>query len=132
MKLGTNIRLKRQKYIYQGIFQTYIDYRTLPPLCKNYTNPYFDAKHLEKGLNRGRGKIFGALFSKKLPFLAIIERCPKFLEYVLYTLLRVGRGITAPSFLFDPSFLTLCSSLQVNHLHISTFKLVKKKLLSRY
>ena len=128
MKLGTSIRLKRQKCIYQGIFQTYIDYRTLHPLCKNYTNPYFDAKHLEKGLNSGRGKIFGALFSKKLPFLANIERCPKFLEYVLYTLLIVGRGITPPpsSFLFDPSFLTLCSSPQVNPLHISAFKLVKK------
>ena len=51
---------------------------------------YYDAKHLEKGLNRGVGEIFGALFSKKvpffhkkMPFLANIERCPKFLEYAL-------------------------------------------------
>ena len=48
-------------------------------------------KHLEKGSNRGRGgEIFGASFSRKVPyfhekvpFLANIERCPKFLEYVL-------------------------------------------------
>ena len=59
------------------------------PFCKNYTKLYFDAKHLEKGLNR-RGEIFGALFSKKVaffhkkvPFLANIECCPKFLEYAL-------------------------------------------------
>ena len=52
------------------------------PFCENYTKlffVYFDAK----GLNKGAGKIFGALFSKKVPFLANIERCPNFLEYAL-------------------------------------------------
>ena len=39
------------------------------PFGKNYAKFYFDAKHLEKGLNRGgRGGIFGALLSKKCPF----------------------------------------------------------------
>ena len=39
--------------------------------CKNYTKLYFDAKLLEKVLNRGGGefKIFGALFSKCLFWL---------------------------------------------------------------
>ena len=36
------------------------------PFCENYVKLYFDAKHLEKGLNRG-AEIFGALFSKKCP-----------------------------------------------------------------
>ena len=31
----------------------------------------------------GGGKIFGGLFWKKVPFLANIERCPKFLEPAL-------------------------------------------------
>ena len=37
------------------------------PFSENYTKLYFDAKHLEKGLNSeagGGGEIFGALFSK--------------------------------------------------------------------
>ena len=59
------------------------------PFCKNYTKLYFDPKHLEKGLNRvgvgGGGKILAALFSKKVLFLANIERCPNFLEYALYS-----------------------------------------------
>ena len=33
------------------------------PFSENYIKLYFDAKHLEKGWNRGGG-IFGALFSK--------------------------------------------------------------------
>ena len=56
------------------------------PFCKNDAKLYFDAKHLKKGLDRDgrRGvKMFGALFFKKVPFLASIQRCPKFLEYVL-------------------------------------------------
>ena len=51
--------------------------------CENYTKLYFDAKHLEKGLNKEGGKIVGALLFKKVSFLANIERCPKFLEYSL-------------------------------------------------
>ena len=36
------------------------------PFCKNYAKLYFDAKHLEKGLNRDG--IFEALFFEKCPF----------------------------------------------------------------
>ena len=54
--------------INQGIFQTYLafDYRTLLPLL------YFDAEHLEKGLNRWKSEIFGALLSKK--YLLFIKK----------------------------------------------------------
>ena len=38
------------------------------PFCENYTKLYFDAKHLEKGLNRGWGEIFGAFFQKSAFF----------------------------------------------------------------
>ena len=47
------------------------------PLCKNYAKFYFDAKHLEKGLEGGGGG--GGL----VPFLADIDHCLKFLEYAL-------------------------------------------------
>ena len=54
------------------------------PFCENYTKLYFDVKYLEKGLNRGTGRNFWwPFFHKKLPFLANIERCHKFLEYAL-------------------------------------------------
>ena len=36
---------------------------------ENYATLYFDAKHLEKGLNREASEIFGAFFSKK-------KKCP--------------------------------------------------------
>ena len=52
------------------------------PFGENYTKLYFDAKHLEKGLNR-EGKFLGAFLLKKVPFLANTECCPKFLEYAL-------------------------------------------------
>ena len=60
------------------------------PFCKNYTKLCFDAKHLEKGLNR-EVKFLVPFFQKKypfskkkkIPFLANIECCPKFLEYAL-------------------------------------------------
>ena len=50
--------------------------------CENYATLYFDAKHLEKGFKRN---FWGLFFKKKkkVPFLANIERCPKFLEYAL-------------------------------------------------
>ena len=38
--------------------------------CENYPSLYFDAKHLEKGLNREASEIFGAFFSKKK------KKCP--------------------------------------------------------
>ena len=38
------------------------------PFYNNYAKLYFDAKHLEKGLNKGGGEILGALFFKKCPF----------------------------------------------------------------
>ena len=37
--------------------------------CENYATLYFDAKHLEKGLNREASEIFGGFFSKK-------KKCP--------------------------------------------------------
>ena len=37
--------------------------------CENYATLYFDAKHLEKGLNREASEIFGAFFPKK-------KKCP--------------------------------------------------------
>ena len=54
------------------------------PFCENYANLYFDAKHLEKGLNTRELKFFGPFFHKKVPFLANIECCPKSLEYALF------------------------------------------------
>ena len=53
------------------------------PFCENYTKLYFDAKHLEKGLNmdeRGgrKGKMFGALFSRKCPFWPISKAALNF------------------------------------------------------
>ena len=33
------------------------------PCCENHAKLYFHAKHLEQGLNRGKGEILGALFS---------------------------------------------------------------------
>ena len=50
------------------------------PFCKNYAKLYFDAKHLEKGLNR-RVNILGSVFHIKVSFMANIEGCPKFIEY---------------------------------------------------
>ena len=64
------------------------------PFRQNYTKLSFDAKHLEKGFNRGwvRGvKFLDPFFKKKMPFLVNIERCPKFLEYAL------TRGISIQS-----------------------------------
>ena len=55
------------------------------PFCKNYTKHFFDAKHLEKGLNRGRGggwcpfffkKVF--FFHKKCPFWPILDAALNF------------------------------------------------------
>ena len=46
---------------------------------ENYAKFYFDAKHLEKGQNRG-GEIFSALFFLNVPFLANIARCLNFLD----------------------------------------------------
>ena len=38
--------------------------QTLPLFCENNAKLYFDAKHLEKGLNMG-GENFGACFVQK-------------------------------------------------------------------
>ena len=43
------------------------------PFCENYAKIYFDAKHLEKRLNRGRGNCWGLLFKKLLFFQ---KKCP--------------------------------------------------------
>ena len=50
------------------------------PSCKNYTKLFFDVKHLENGLNMGVVNTLGLFFFKKMPFLANIECCPKFLD----------------------------------------------------
>ena len=47
-------------------------------LCENYARLYFDSKHLEKGLNRGGGENFGALFHKKWPFWPILNAATDF------------------------------------------------------
>ena len=54
------------------------------PFCENYANLYFDAKHLEKGLNTRELEFFGPFFHTKVPILANIECCPKSLEYALF------------------------------------------------
>ena len=48
--------------------------------CENYAKLYFDAKQKRDWV--GGGKIFGALFLKKVLFLAtaLIGRCPNFLD----------------------------------------------------
>ena len=59
------------------------------PFCEDYAKLYFDAKHLEKGLNWRWWNFWGPFFKKKYPFfkkvlfLANIERCPKFLYWAL-------------------------------------------------
>ena len=54
--------------------------------CENYAKLYFDAKHLEKGLNRGDFEAFFQkrclFFIKKMRILANIERYPKFLSRI--------------------------------------------------
>ena len=53
------------------------------PFYENFTELYFDVKHLEKGLNR-RGEIFGAFFSKKVVFFQKVSflqiKCPFFIK----------------------------------------------------
>ena len=50
------------------------------PFCENYKKLYFNAKLLEKGLNRG-AKMFGAFFfKKKCPFWLILDSGQIFLE----------------------------------------------------
>ena len=49
------------------------------PIHENYAKLYFDAKHFKKGLNRG-GEIFGALYFKKVSFLANTGCCSNFLD----------------------------------------------------
>ena len=67
------------------------------PFCKNYATLYFDAKYLEKGLKGGEGVKFlvpfffkkKSFFYKKVPFLANIKCCPKFLEYACLLILWI-------------------------------------------
>ena len=68
------------------------------PFCENYPKLYFNAKYFEKGLNRGEGvKFLEPFFHKKVPFQANIECCPRFLEYVLYSI-----SISTGSYLWLP------------------------------
>ena len=43
------------------------------PICENYSMLYCDAKHLEKGLNRGRRIFRFPFFEKKFQFWSILE-----------------------------------------------------------
>ena len=73
----------------QGIFQIYFTfvYQKLPLFAKIIQN--FILMQKTQKWNWIGGGIFGpffqksALFHKKVPFLANIKRCPKFLEYAL-------------------------------------------------
>ena len=77
-------------YTFRAYSRPILQLSNVAPSYKNYAKLYFDTKHFEKGLNRGGVETFGALFFKKKPFcqkkvpsLANIECCPKFLEYPL-------------------------------------------------
>ena len=48
------------------------------PFCENYAKLYFDAKHLEKGLNRGSWNVWFPFF--KTLFLSNIGCCSNFLD----------------------------------------------------
>ena len=45
---------------------------------ENYAKLYFDAKHSEKGLNRGAVKFWGPFFQKKCPFSPILNAALNF------------------------------------------------------
>ena len=67
------------------------------PLLQKLCNALFWCKTLRKGIEKGGGgEIFGALFFlkkvlfyKKVPFLANIKCCPKFLEYACLLILWI-------------------------------------------
>ena len=52
---------------------------TLPPFFENYAMIYFEAKHLEKRLNRGWWNFWCSIFQKRV----FIGCCPKFLDQAL-------------------------------------------------
>ena len=99
------------------------------PFFENYAKLYFDAKHLKKGLNRG--KIFAALFSKKVFFLANVEHCPKVLEYALI------RGIFRYSypwywFYLRSSSSVLCVSCKNTFVGASNLQMITHKFWFEY
>ena len=53
-----------------------------PPFCENYAKLYVDVK--QEGEWKGRN--LWDLFSKKVSFLANIERCHKFLQYAVFAI----------------------------------------------
>ena len=61
---------------------------------------FFDAKHLEKGLNRGWLN-FGCPFFKKVAFLANIRQCPNFLGYTLINTVFFQHSKTMLEFLVE-------------------------------
>ena len=51
IKIGFGSKLMKLTGLNLDLF--YIRQSNAAPFCKNYAKFYFDAKHLEKGLNRG-------------------------------------------------------------------------------
>ena len=81
------------------------------PILQKFAKLYFDVKHLEKELNRGRDEILRTLFLKKCPFWPIsnaalnfwnIPCSVTFLEFYLNLILQIN--ITPP-----------CSQREANH-----------------
>ena len=57
----------------------YVQQSGTAPICENHSMLYFDAKHLQKGLNRGWSNFWFPFF-KKMFILANIGSCPHFLD----------------------------------------------------
>ena len=51
------------------------------PLLRKLCKVLFRCKTLRKGIEKGGGEIFGALFSKKVPFFH--KKCPFFIKSAL-------------------------------------------------
>ena len=64
------------------------------PSCKNYAKLYFDAKYIEKGVNRGWWNFWVPFFGKSA-LLANIEHCLKFLGLALPILIGVHSYMTS-------------------------------------
>ena len=73
------------------------------PFCKNYTKLYFDAEPYKRDWIGGM-KVLVPFFRKKVPFLANIKRCPKFLQYALLnTLIKNNTSWAITLFISLPS-----------------------------
>ena len=61
--------------------------------CEDNAKLYFDAKQLEKGLNRGWRSFWHAFFQKNVPFLVNIGCCLNFLKEI-YSEIKKACGNT--------------------------------------